>query len=224
MQPGIPHQNLGLVFQEVLTAIERVRAKRQKVANAESFRTDIRQMLVEANQEGRKHGYSPEDIRLAMFAVIAFLDESILNSRLPMFADWSRKPLQQEIFGGHQAGEIYFQNIDKLLQQSDSTVLADVLEVYLLCLLLGYGGKYSVMGRGELRSIGESMAERIRRIRGGGTDLSPSWAPPKGAVVRPLADQWIRRLAIAAAAAFCLSLLLFVIFKISLNSGASALQ
>ena len=224
MQVGTPYQNLGLVFQEVLTAIERVRAKRERVADAESFRNDVRQALNAANQEGRKRGYSPEDIRVAMFAVVAFLDESILNSGIPAFADWPRKPLQQEIFGGHQAGEVFFQNVDKLLAQSDSSVLADVLEIYLLCVLLGYGGKYSVIGRGELRSISERMAERIRRIRGGSADLSPSWAPQRGTAIRAPADPWVRRLGLAAAVSFCIGLLLFVIFKISLSSGASGLQ
>jgi len=224
MQVGTPYQNLGLVFQEVLTAIERVRAKRERVADAESFRNDMRQALNAANQEGRKRGYSPEDIRVAMFAVVAFLDESILNSGIPAFADWPRKPLQQELFGGHQAGEVFFQNVDKLLAQSDSSVLADVLEIYLLCVLLGYGGKYSVIGRGELRSISERMAERIRRIRGGSADLSPSWAPQRGMAIRAPADPWVRRLGLAAAVSFCIGLLLFVIFKISLSSGASGLQ
>jgi type VI secretion system protein ImpK len=215
---------LALVFQEVLTAIERVRAKRERVADAESFRNDMRQALNEANQEGRKHGYSPEDIRVVMFAVVAFLDESILNSGIPVFADWPRKPLQQEIFGGHQAGEVFFQNVDKLLAQSDSGVLADVLEVYLLCVLLGYGGKYSVVGRGELRSVSDRMAERIRRIRGGSNDLSPSWAPQRGTAIPAPADPWVRRLRVAAVVSFCVGLLLFVIFKISLGSGASGVQ
>ena len=179
MQPGRQYDNLALVLQEALTAIERIRAGREKVTDAENFRSEIRQQFVHANEEGRARGYSPEDIRLAMFAVVALLDESILNSRNPVFADWPRKPLQQEIFGGHQAGEIFFQNIDGLLAQPDSTVLADVLEVYLLCILLGYGGRYSLVGKGELRAISEKMAEKIRRIRGVGP-LSPGWAPQGG--------------------------------------------
>ncbi|HEY1756952.1 MAG TPA: DotU family type IV/VI secretion system protein [Bryobacteraceae bacterium] len=223
MQPGRQYDNLALVFQEALTAIERVRAAREKVTDAESFRAEMRQQFVRANEEGRARGYSREDIRLAMFAVIALLDESILNSRNPIFADWPRRPLQQEIFGGHQAGEIFFQNIDGFLAQPDSTVLADIMEVYLLCILLGYGGKYSVLGKGELRAVADSMAERIRRIRGSGP-LSPSWAPQAGVAVTPGGDPWLRWLIVAASACLGLALLLFVIFKISLGSGVSSLQ
>ena len=46
--------------------------------------------------------------------MVAFLDESILNLRNPVFADWPRKPLQEELFGHHMAGEIFFQNLQPL--------------------------------------------------------------------------------------------------------------
>jgi type VI secretion system protein ImpK len=223
MQLGRQYDNLALVFQEALTAIERIRAGREKVADAESFRAEIRQQLLQTSDEGRARGYSREDIRLAMFAVIALLDESILNSRNPIFADWPRRPLQQEVFGGHQAGEIFFQNIDGLLAQPDSTVLADILEVYLLCILLGYGGKYSVLGKGELRAVSDSMAERIRRIRGV-SELSPGWAPQGGVAAAVRGDPWLRWLIVAASVCLGLALVLFVAFKLTLGSGVSALQ
>jgi type VI secretion system protein ImpK len=223
MQQGRQYDNLSLVFQEALTAIERIRAGREKVPDAESFRAEMRQQFLHANEEGRTRGYSRGDIRLAMFAVIALLDESILNSRNPIFADWPRRPLQQEVFGGHQAGEIFFQNIEGLLAQQDSSVLADILEVYLLCILLGYGGKYSVLGKGELRSISDSIAERVRRIRGT-SPLSPSWAPQGGVAAAAQGDPLLRWLMIGASAFLVLALLLFVIFKVSLSSGVSGLS
>ena len=57
-----------------------------------------------AEQEARSRGYTAEDMRLASFAVVAFLDESVLNLRNPVFADWPRQPLQEELFGHHVAG------------------------------------------------------------------------------------------------------------------------
>jgi type VI secretion system protein ImpK len=216
MQPGRQYDNLALVFQEALTAIERIRAGREKVADAESFRAEIRQQFVHASEEGGRRGYSREDVRLAMFAVIALLDESIMNSRNPVFADWPRRPLQQEVFGGHQAGEVFFHNIDSLMAQPDSSVLADILELYLLCILLGYGGKYSVLGRGELHTIADSITGRIRRIRGSGP-LSPDWAPQGEVAAAAQGDPWLRWLAIAASASLVVALLLFVTFKMTLG-------
>ena len=69
---------------------------------------------------------------MATLAVVGFLDESILNTRNPLFADWPRKPLQEELFGIHMAGEVFFQNVEQLLGRNDSADLADLLEVHYL--------------------------------------------------------------------------------------------
>jgi type VI secretion system protein ImpK len=217
-------ENLALMLQEVLTAIVRLRSNRQAVSDANSFRIHMREALKLADQEARKRGYNSDAIQLAVFAVVAFLDESILNSRNPLFADWPRKPLQEELFGTHMAGEVFFQNLQKLLGQTDSQELADLLEVYYLCVLLGFGGRYSMGNKGDLRSIMDAVGEKIRRIRGYSPDLSPAWMLPKEAARLTSGDPWVRRLGIAAIGCAALALLLFVIFKFSLGSGISDLR
>ena len=80
-------ENLAWVFQEVFTVIERMRSNRQPVPDANAFRHQVREAIKMADQEAKKRGYDGEETKLAIFAVIAFLDESILNLRLPVFAD-----------------------------------------------------------------------------------------------------------------------------------------
>jgi len=219
-----PAENLALALQEVLTAIVRLRSNRQAVSDANSFRIHMREALKAADQEARKRGYNADTIQLAIFAVVAFLDESILNSRNPLFADWPRKPLQEELFGTHMAGEVFFQNLQKLLGQTDSPDLADLLEVYYLCVLLGFGGRYSMGNKGDLRAIIDAVGEKIRRTRGYSADLSPAWMLPKEAGRSTAGDPWIRNLAIAAIACLVLVIVLFAIFKFSLGSGVSDLR
>ena len=219
-----PAENLALTLQEVLTAIVRLRSNRQAVSDANSFRIHMREALKAADQEARKRGYNADTIQLAIFAVVVFLDESILNSRNPLFADWPRKPLQEELFGTHMAGEVFFQNLQKLLGQTDSPDLADLLEVYYLCVLLGFGGRYSMGNKGDLRAIIDAVGEKIRRTRGYAADLSPAWMLPKEAGRSSAGDPWIRNLAIAAIACLALVIVLFAIFKFSLGSGVSDLR
>jgi len=216
--------NLALGFQEIFTAVVRLRYNRQAVLDAETFRAQMRQALRVAEQEARGRGCTAEDVKQVIFAVVAFLDESILNSRNPLFADWPRKPLQEELFGTHMAGEVFFQNLQKLLGQTDSQELADLLEVYYLCVLLGFGGRYSMGNKGDLRSIMDAVGEKIRRIRGYSPDLSPAWMLPKEAARLTSGDPWVRRLGIAAISCAALALLLFVIFRFSLGSGISDLR
>ncbi|HKS96258.1 MAG TPA: DotU family type IV/VI secretion system protein [Terriglobia bacterium] len=214
--------NLALAFQELFTVIVRLRSNRQAVADAEAFRNAMRGALKRAEQDALTHGYNSDDVRLAAFALVAFLDESVLNSRKPVFDDWARRPLQEELYGGHMAGEVFFQTLDRLLARRDSRELADLLEVYELCLLLGFKGRYSISGPEALRGIRDAVAEKIGRIRGPLGRLSPSWAPDP--VAPRYTDPWIRRLLFAAAGCLVLAVVLFVGFKFSLSSGISELR
>ena len=215
--------NLALVLQEVLTAIERLRVNPQMVSDADSFRNQMIASLRKVEQEGRQRNYSGDDMRLAIFAVVAFLDESVLNSRNPVFAYWPRKPLQEELFGGHVAGETFFTNIENLLRAGDSENIADVLEVYQLCLLLGYQGRYTLGNRGELQTIKQKIAEKIQRIRGA-RELSPGWAPVAGSAPRVQSDRVVRWLLYSAISCAVLCGLLFVVFYFSLGSGATSIR
>jgi type VI secretion system protein ImpK len=216
--------NLPLIFQEVLTAVVRLRSNRQELSDAESFRFYVREAIKSAIQEARnKGGYNADDIKMATLALVGFLDESVLNLRNPMFADWPRKPLQEELFGIHMAGELFFRNLEQLMGRSDSADLADLLEVHYLCLLLGYGGRYSIGGKGELQSITTATGERIRRIRGASYDpFLQVFQEPE--VVKPTEDPWVKKLLIAAVACFVLVLALFITFKITLGSSASEVR
>lgn len=210
-------ENLALIFQELLTVAARVRSDRQAVSDAESFRAHIRSALKKAEQTGLAKGYNAQDIRMASFAVVALLDESILNSRNPAFSDWARKPLQEELFGGHVAGEVFFQGLDRLLAMKDSAELADLLEVYDLCLLLGYRGRYGISGPEALRGYKDAIAEKIRRIRGPLRPFAAPWMDAVGAAHVVQRDRWTRRLAFTALGCLILAIVLFTVFNMSLG-------
>lgn len=214
---------LALSLQEAFTAITRLRANRQVAADADSFRNRIKQVLSAAEQEARQAGYSGDDVRLALFALIAFIDETVLNSGQAMFAEWPRKPLQEEVFGVHMAGELFFQYLQQMLQRQDSEDLADLLEVYELCLLLGYKGRYSASRGTELQVIAAQTAEKIERVQGAYGDIAPHWRPSKTEIAQRR-DRWIPRLTIVALATAGLVLIMFIVFMISLRSGKSDLQ
>jgi len=215
-------ENLALGFQELFTVIARFRAGRQNVSDAAVFRNQIKQMIKAAEERSRRKGYSQEDTRLAIFAVVAFLDESILNSDVPALADWARKPLQEELFGVHMAGEVFFQSLDRLLSRDDSLALADLLEVYYLCLLLGYGGQYTIGQRGDLRHVIDTVGRRLYHIR---RDLRhPDYAAlPEDQVKVSHADPWARRLGYIFLASLVLTLGCFGFYWFFLDSGASEL-
>jgi type VI secretion system protein ImpK len=216
--------NLAFCFQELLTAIARVRFNLQSVPNADAFRANAKDLIRMATQDAAGRGYTNEDVKLAAFAVVAFLDESVLTSRNPVFSTWSRMPLQEELFGEHMAGETFFQYVQLLLSRRDSVETVDVLELYYLCMLLGYRGRYGSSGEGELRAIMESIKGKTNRIRGENLPLSPAWALPGDAPLPKRRDQWLRRLVWITALAAGLGIATFVASELMLVSGTSAVR
>lgn len=214
---------LAVALQEAFTVAVRLRANRQVAADADSFRAHIKTLLATSDRDARQAGYEGEHVKLAVYAFVAFLDESVLNSSAPIFAGWARQPLQEEIFGDHVAGEAFFHKLDDLLARQDSEALADVLEVFLLCLRLGFRGRYGSASGDQLEAVMGSIQRKIDRIRGPAPELSPVWRPPADSVgVGP--DPWLPRLGIAAAGAFLLALVLFVAFRLGLRGGVSELM
>ncbi|MCU0635259.1 MAG: DotU family type IV/VI secretion system protein [Gemmatimonadaceae bacterium] len=225
--PPVAHGRLALSLQELFTVIGRLRDGRVKPADTEAFRRRVKELVAAANDDGVVQGYSAKDVGLAVYAAVALLDESVLNSGLALSADWARKPLQDELFGEHRAGENYFAYIDRLMQRDDAPVLADLLEVYQLCLLLGFRGKYAPGAQGgpitgdaeALASIRRRLGDRIRRIRGEVPPLSTGWRPPSGETVAQARDPWVRRLLVVLLVVAALIGALFVITRLLLAGG-----
>jgi type VI secretion system protein ImpK len=218
-----PAVNLASLFQEVLTAIVRVRFRIQQVQEAETFRSQIRHSLQAPLQRARSLGYSSEIVQGAVFAVVALLDESVLNLQDPIFANWARRPLQEELFGGHLAGETFFKNLRAYLAQQDSPQLADLLELHCLCLLLGYRGRYALEDSGELHSMLRQARERIRRIRGDARILPTITVTAQAHSTKKMSI-WDRYLPWATCALACLLLIAFISYHLVLTSEISALH
>lgn len=218
MAPG----RLASALQESLTAVVRLRADRQPVTDAAAFRAQLMQLLAKAEQDALAAGFNAQDARIALFAIVAFLDESVLNTRTAAFADWARRPLQDELFGGHMGGEWFFQHLDQLLARPDGPELGDLLEVHQLCLLLGFRGKYGSGDNGQLHATTTRVAERLGRLRGTPAPFAPHWQPPADRV--DTKDPWLRRLTIAAAVSVLLVAVLWGTYAFTLRRDVDTLR
>ena len=219
--PTAAPNSIASLFSEALTAILRVRYGKQSIGDPQAFREQMRRLLQTAMQEART-GYTSAHIQMGVLAAVGFLDESVLNLGNAAAADWARKPLQEELFGGHIAGETFFQNFAALLREDASGEVADVLELHCHCLLLGYKGRYAFGNGGELAQMLRQAQEKIARTRGGAGPLLPvpSAAPPAMAA---RGDRWSRGLLFAAIALAAAVVICFVVYTLSLGSDAGKL-
>jgi type VI secretion system protein ImpK len=109
-------------------------------------------------------GYHPRQIEHAKFALVAFLDETVLSPQrdFPLRADWERSPLQLVYFKVHLAGEEFFDRLELALASADPGG-GDVAEVYYVCLTLGFKGKYNIyLLEEQLRQVVKQTGERLR--------------------------------------------------------------
>jgi type VI secretion system protein ImpK len=214
MEPHV--ENLAMLYQGAFTAAVRIQAHRQQIGNAVSFRHRMKDVLAEIRREAGRRNYSSSDIAETEFPLVAFLDEMILSSDDACRDDWAKKPLQEDMFGISTAGEQFFIHLDALLARPDSVELMDVLEVYYLCLLLGFQGRYITGGRSELEMHAGRIRQRMERFREVRNDLSLTGALPSEPTFVSYTRSSRSRLGMIAGISAGFAALCFVVFSVVL--------
>jgi type VI secretion system protein ImpK len=224
-QSALKLDRLALLYEGILTAIVRVQTSRQQVQDPESLRIRMKQALKEIAEIAPRKGYSAEDLQEADFAVVAFLDETILAASDGSASQWAGKSLCEELFGQRSAGELFFKRLEALRANRDSLELAEVLEVYYLCLLLGYEGKFSGGSSPELQMLMSNVRERVERIFGRSPEFSPDAELPDEALPPPpKADPLNNQTKLFALAAAVLAVLSFIGFYSQLGSSSASIN
>src|SRR6478672_13629353 len=226
--PGSPaasrRENLALLYQGLLTGVVRIHSGRQPLVNADMFRRRTKEALAEVTREAMKRGYAAEHTIETDFALVAFLDEVILTSKDPARDAWAQKPHQEELFNVSTAGELFFARIERLLQRADTAELADMLEVYYLCILLGFEGQYAVhTNKTEVHILAGRLRQRIERIRGADPRFSPSGILPGDPILMAAPDALAGKLKLAAMAAGGFAIFILLVAWIHLFLKGSSL-
>jgi len=129
-------------------------------SDAELLRSNLMQVLSECEQKAQQFA-SSKDVEDAKFAIVAFVDETILSSNWSLKGEWMSKPLQLQLYNRFDAGEHFFERMNDILQDTSSRL--EVLEVYYLCLTLGFKGRYQLVEQDKLRARIESARAVLRQ-------------------------------------------------------------
>lgn len=151
--------------------------KGRQVTSVSAFEASVDTFFETLERDARSANYSVEQVKDTQYALCAFLDESVLRSGdNELRRHFELQPLQFRYFGVHLAGEGFFEKIDAL--RGDVKQNLDVLEVYHLCLALGFEGKFSLGQKDQLRYLANTLGQDIARFRKTPKALSPDWALP----------------------------------------------
>lgn len=192
--------HLSDCFVELFTYIRLLTGKPEMAgADYDAVRRDIDTIIERMNERHDQSAVADEYFDDARFAVFAWADEAVLVSSWSGVRDWLRLPLQRQYYDTANAGEEFFEHLDKLLHAGSGPVddsiftdlgsevqgdivgakqqngIAEVLEVYALCLSLGFTGKY----------FSESDADRLEKLRRDCLDRIPGSAGDKRAPAFP---------------------------------------
>jgi len=184
--------------------------------DVETLRLRIDEQFRDMDVRARQADVPQQDVQLAKYAIAAFIDETILTSSWTIKDAWADKPLQLAYFNDFSAGEEFYTKIDAARGAKN----ASVLEVYYLCLALGFRGKYvDLQGMEKKKILMDTMLREIKaalppEIQG----LSPRWQPPDA--LPAMARNFPAWLVAAAGGLFLLGLYLLLSLLLGFRADA----
>lgn len=184
------------------------------------LRQRITALLDELNTRGAEANIPRADLSEALYAIVAFMDEQILRSQWSGRQQWMSQPLQLTYFNENTAGEGFFTRMQALEQRPNQ---AHVLEIYYLCLALGFRGKYALQSAGDLDAVEERAGALLSRQLPSLDEISPHGYPRESA--RGFAQR-STPVVLISFAFLGLSLIVFIVLKVigSMNASEGAGQ
>jgi type VI secretion system protein ImpK len=210
----------GPVFDLIL------RLKAGIVAPSNDLRPKVASMLDDFEKRAERYRFNHKIVQVSKFALAAFVDETVLMNNFPMRDQWEKYALQLEYFGEQLAGNKFFEKLQAMLGQIEVT--KDAVEVYYVCMLLGFKGRYAVYEQEKLLAIMQQTANAL--VKAGKivpVELSPHWLandqpePPKKRAM----PVWAKLAALGGLGiAFIIYLVMFVMASSFLKDAMTPLQ
>ncbi|HJV50500.1 MAG TPA: type IVB secretion system protein IcmH/DotU [Noviherbaspirillum sp.] len=144
--------------------------------DAEQFTAQVCRLLDSFERNARVQDVSADDIYAAKYAFCAALDEAILSSNMAIRDVWERAPLQLTLFGEQLAGENFFVKLEEARHRGQ--VSLQTLEVFYMCLLTGFQGRYMLESKEKLNYLIATLDKEIAHLKGKRAQFAPHWKSP----------------------------------------------
>lgn len=128
---------LGPVLQTVLEFQQGV--ARGDHPGLDETRERLLSVLDEADQKASASRELAADFALAKYALVYWIDEVLITSSWSHAAEWREHILEWDLYRQRLGGEAFYDRA----REAESLVSTDPLETYLLCVCLGFQGRYA---------------------------------------------------------------------------------
>ena len=137
--------NIVECYMPVFKLISSIKVFPEGYGDYDSTRRHIIDTVEDVVRNSEKISLSDSELDAAFYSIVVMLDEVILCSELPYRKEWRDNLLQIKYFGHSTGGVEFFNMLNKVIESG-----SQVGWVFLLCLLLGFRGKYSVSNDDEV--------------------------------------------------------------------------
>jgi type VI secretion system protein ImpK len=135
------------------------------------------QLIQRAKSRAKSAGIPKKKFDQALFAIFAWIDETILETGWQQKNDWIKNSLQKTFFNTTSAGTQFFTRIEKLKSEDK-----DILEVYDYCLASGFKGSlHEFYHKEKLEAI--KIETRKKLTNDGDFDVPEILFPEAGDIV-----------------------------------------
>jgi len=169
------HHHLSDDFSDLFILGSQLRNARE-AGSVDGLRQKILELFRISEKEAKNRGVRDDIYQDARYAVAGFLDEMILGSPWTQRDQWFSRSLQYEFSGENMAGVEFFKKLDAIRRGVPFN--ADLLEIYYLCLVMGFEGQYKIHGREKLKDLVEEIGKELISRRKESSILSPSAKRP----------------------------------------------
>lgn len=126
----------------------------------QQFRQEVLNGLQKIESEAPQHGIEREDAARAVYALSLFMDEQVAESEWNGKMQWLNEPLSIVKLQDPEGGVTFFTYLDQFGERQKA-----VKEVYLVCLALGFRGKYAELDvTQQAAKIAEVRQKLLRSI------------------------------------------------------------
>jgi type VI secretion system protein ImpK len=160
----------------LLALVEQLRSTTSH-ADPAALRDQLLDRVKEFEAVAKANGVPTHQVSAARYVLCSFLDEVIAATPWGSEPPWPQRNLLQEFHDERSGGDKAF----KLLERLGEDVRAnhDLLELFYVCLSLGFEGRYRGVrgGREQLDGIAERVLDQVHPARGSpaARTLSPHW-------------------------------------------------
>lgn len=148
----------------------------QPAGDASGLAERLDAMVAAARSRAGAAGVAAADIEAALFAVCAWIDETLLGSGWSEAQAWQRLLLQRRYFNVSNAGIGFFERLDRLGEPQ-----LEVREIYYFCLGLGFAGRYGYDRNAQaLNDIKQANLALLLKDAGGLTGVDGALMFPDG--------------------------------------------